>query len=673
MANIEYKDLSVFKAIKKIENKEIIIPDIQREYCWSPEDIVQLFESIVLNFPIGSFIFWETEGKNLNSCTSDFYAFLDEAKRKKYSYYKAENHLLSKNFVENKIYSVVLDGQQRLTSFYLIFKGIYYVKKPGKGYDENPNNFLHKDLYYNLDCFNEIQNSKDVPQKFIFLTDDDANNGNYFRVKDLIKYQDDNFSFNQFIARLMNDGVSESCCREISLLYFRLGNESKNESLIHYFMVNNDQYDAALDVFVRVNSSGVKLNKTDLLFSTLINKWPKDDKNKDGRRKEIEKFLDQINYNYDFGYDKDFLLRTCIVLANDGKSGLSMQDIAREDTVKKIQQNWSKIKSSIIKSSEALRDINLNDERILSYNAIIPITYYIYIGGKFPKRNGFLAREELKKYFAIAFVKGIFGQSGDSAITMVCNAIRNNKGNSFSMDFFKNVELSGQRNFNVDITLINRWLETYNKGSKTYLLLMLLSPNLDILGENYDQDHSHADALFTHKYLEKVGVSDEKKRELFISKRNHLPNLSFMKASWNRSKSKTDLETWIIENQDKACFIKLLPLNTSYKLKNFEHFYVLRRSMMKYVLTSIFGVQKENISLGDEVTLNTSVFNGQFGTTADLQAGMHGHVREIEMINNQVIAAVEFEDDENKIITKQNIPLTFLYIVEPLDKDLEIN
>ena len=102
--------------------------------------------------------------------------------------------MLSKNFVENKIYSVVLDGQQRLTSFYLIFKGIYYVKKPGKGYDENPNNFLRKDLYYNLDCFNEIQNSKDVPQKFIFLTDDDANNGNYFRVKDLIKYQDDNLS-----------------------------------------------------------------------------------------------------------------------------------------------------------------------------------------------------------------------------------------------------------------------------------------------------------------------------------------------------------------------------------------------------------------------------------------------------------------------------------------------
>ena len=53
----EYKDLSVFNALKQINSGDIIIPDIQREYCWSPSDIIELFKSIIEEYPIGSFIF----------------------------------------------------------------------------------------------------------------------------------------------------------------------------------------------------------------------------------------------------------------------------------------------------------------------------------------------------------------------------------------------------------------------------------------------------------------------------------------------------------------------------------------------------------------------------------------------------------------------------------------
>ena len=151
-----------------------------------------------------------------------------------------------------------------------------------------------------------------------------------------------------------------------------------------------------------------------------------------------------------------------------------------------------------------------------------------------------------------------------------------------------------------------------------------------------------------------------------------LANLSFMKASWNRSKSKTDLETWLKENTDKTSFIKMLPADTSYKLINFDHFYALRRSLMKYSLTKLFGIQKETINVGDEVTLNISIVNGQFEVSSDLRYGMHGHVISLDDVNQEKMALIEFEDD-NGVVTKQRIPEVFLYIVEPFDKELEMN
>ena len=41
----------------------------------------------------------------------------------------------------------------------------------------------------------------------------------------------------------------------------------------NYYCIMENDYDEALDIFVRVNSTGRKLAKSDLLFSTLIDGW----------------------------------------------------------------------------------------------------------------------------------------------------------------------------------------------------------------------------------------------------------------------------------------------------------------------------------------------------------------------------------------------------------------
>ena len=390
--------------------------------------------------------------------------------------------------------------------------------------------------------------------------------------------------------------------------------------------------------------------------------------------KKIEKFLKHINEKYQFGFNKDFLLRTCLVLVNDGKSGISMQELAKTKTIENIRANWDAIKKTIEKCSAIMKNIDLDDEKILSYNAIIPIMFYLYKGGKI---HDYLEREELRKYFAISFAKGLFGGSSNTAITNTCSSIKDNFNNKFSIEYFAKTEFSGGRNFHVDIQLINKWIETYNKGAKTYFILMLLSPNLNLLEDKFDQDHSHAYTLFNDSTLKENNVP-ETRIGLWKEKRNHLPNLSFMQESRNRSKNKTDLTTWIKDNPDKVSSLILLPADTSYDLANFEHFYMLRRSMMKYVLTSLFGVGKEKINIGDEVTINTSIQKGEFGNTQNMTSGMHGHVTKLQgssSVNGKEMiptAFVEFEND-NGTLFSDYVPIQFLYLVEPFDKELEIS
>ena len=650
MNNNVYDDKSVFDAIDDVKGGVIVLPDIQREYCWTTKDIEELFYSIIKDFPIGSFIMWKTNGNNLNKSSSGFYKFLEEAKyKKKREVNISHNAPLKKNF-QSKDYYVILDGQQRLTSFNLVFNGKIYIKKSGStGSDDVLNNFVEKELYYDLN--NYVESPEGGVNPFVFLTEEEKNDGNYYSISSLYGFKGQEMKFYNDLKERTED-YDERVSKDIETLFKRLNKNDGGQSLIHFYTILSDKYDDALDVFVKVNSSGKPLNKTDLLFGTLINGWDKDPNKKDDRRKEIEKYISGLNDEYCFDVDKDFLLRTIYILSNKGKSTLSMQEICKPDVVKNMRKVWLKATRSISKTFKYLNQININDARVLSYNAIIPIIYYVHLRGKF---NTSESRDELKKYFAISFAKGLFGGSSNQAIENTCKDIEQHmKKESFNISYFNNTNFSGGRTFKVDINNINDWISKYEKGKKTYSLLMLVSPNLNLLEENYDQDHSHAESLFNEKKMKKRKI-DIKKLEAWKEKRNLLPNLSFMVSSGNRSKNDDDLDTWINNNKDKKQSLRCLPVDIDYSFSNFEQFFVLRKSMMKYNLTKAFGVEKEKIYKNDYVTLNVTPKE-----TNRLEEGMHGKVTSI--YND--IASVEFYDKENNSKGNYKVNLDMLYLVE---------
>lgn len=60
-AELNVTSIRVQKLIEKIENGAIKVPEFQRGYVWKKNQVIELLESIVKNYPVGSVLLWEAE------------------------------------------------------------------------------------------------------------------------------------------------------------------------------------------------------------------------------------------------------------------------------------------------------------------------------------------------------------------------------------------------------------------------------------------------------------------------------------------------------------------------------------------------------------------------------------------------------------------------------------
>ena len=118
MANELEKAITIKNAIDKIDSGDFLLPSIQRRFVWNPIQIEYLFDSIMQDYPINTFMFWEVEDDSIKN-QFRFYDFL-----KKYVEYQGGNNNERKT-KGYKNFKAVIDGQQRLNSLYIGLKGSY--------------------------------------------------------------------------------------------------------------------------------------------------------------------------------------------------------------------------------------------------------------------------------------------------------------------------------------------------------------------------------------------------------------------------------------------------------------------------------------------------------------------------------------------------------------------
>lgn len=585
-------EYSIIEVMGMIGRNEVYLPAIQRKFVWKYEQIESLFDSIMRNYPIGMFLFWFVRGDNKNEYT--FYKFLQNYHERDRKF----NEIAPKPELKDEIIGV-LDGQQRLSSMYIALQGTYAYKKPYAQWN-NDHAFPERKLYLNLLRSPANYNEDGYIYEFKFLTENEAKQINeknlWFLIRNMLVWGEDPEIDNYYDLLIDRENISDEIKEKIKenralikktlrILHQRLVLEKQ----IVYYKIEEQDLDNILDIFVRVNSGGTVLSKSDLLFSTIIANWEEG-------REEIEDFLGSLNKKGDgFWFNNDFIMRSCLVLTDCPV--LFKVNSFKKENIDKIKNEWESIKTAISKSVDLLVEFGFNGENLTSQNAVIPIAYYFIKGGSDSPES----KKAIRKYIIYALLKQIYGSQGDQVISNLRDALKvkdDEKGNDFSFDALLNAKLSGNKSLVITDEDIEEILQ-YKKGPYTFMVLSLLYPNLRFGQIKFHQDHIHPASLFTNAKLRKYDIPEDKWKN-WQEMKDQLPNLQLMEGGENKSKNATLFKEWLegtdsnnnpnVRDGDKFKIDNYIPENIDLDFDKFEEFHTTRTDLLRAKIKNVLAV-----------------------------------------------------------------------------------
>ena len=496
--------ITIGEAVENVYRKKYLLPAIQREFVWTPEQIVRLFDSTMREYTIGSFLFWNVEKEKTKDF--QFYEFVR-------NYHERDRrHNPKANVQGEKGVTAILDGQQRLTALYIGLKGTYAFKIPWK-WRNSDDAFPTRKLYLNL---SSKSNEFDLLYDFKFLTSLEASlrdeNKYWFEVGKVLDFK--NFrDINKYLRdnELIEDVFPEECL-------FQLYEVINNKRIINYYQETSQELDKVLNIFIRVNSGGTILSYSDLLLSIATAQW----KTKDARE-EITNFVDDINRIGDgFDFNKDFVLKSCLVLS-DIKDIRFKVDNFKVSNMSKIERDWENIKKSIRLAVELLSSFGYNFKTLISANAVIPIAYFIMQLGNpdsfVQSSNHRENRERIKKWFGVSLLKRSFSGQPDNVLRPIRRIIE-----GCSQEFPFNAIAEQFKGTNKSLTFGEEDIENlldYKYGKPhTFSVLSLLYPTLDFRNK-FHQDHIFPKSFFKKSELKKRGIP-ETVQNVFLDNYNYI-------------------------------------------------------------------------------------------------------------------------------------------------------
>lgn len=528
--------ITIKKAIDNIKKRHYVLPSIQREFVWDTDQIETLFDSLMRDYPISTFLFWKVDKNKIKDF--QFYEFLR-------NYHEKDNrHNRKAELSNDEDIIALLDGQQRMTSMYVALTGTYAKKMPYYKWSSS-HAFPAKRLYLNL---LKPSDELEVEYDFKFLTEDEAKaqDGHYwFECSKILEITD----MGKISMYLMKNKLMDTSFYSEQESEFAINTLNEFFNVIHqkgtisYYLEEGEELDKVLQIFIRINSGGTKLSYSDLLLSIATAQW----KDKDARE-VIHGFVDTINQIGDgFNFNKDIVLKSCLVLA-DFDVKFKVDNFTKENMAI-IEDNWEKSSAAMRTSIELVSKFGYNRDNLAATNTIIPIAYFIY-------KNGFEEsilhsshrendRKAVKEWLARVLLKGTFGGQPDSIYPKMRDLINANLGRFPLAETIAHYKGS-RKSISFTEDDIDNLLELQYGNAKTYSVLTLLYSGLNN-AYKYHQDHIHPQSFFSKPKLRKLGIS-EPDIEIFLNNYNKLPNLQLLEATSNVEKSGHAFEKWLSKN-----------------------------------------------------------------------------------------------------------------------------
>lgn len=580
---MSYRSETIALAVSRM-NRQYFLPAIQREFVWKPEQIVELFDSILRGYPISSFLFWEVLPQNRDKW--QVYKFLDKAKQG-----GTHNELANIDGISNL--TMVLDGQQRLTSLMIGLKGAYSMKKKYGRWDSVDTwniQKLHIDLLADPKLASEDSESN-IYYKFAFFeTQPKPDMEHYwFRVGQILDF-DQRSKLDTFLEKMDDEfdknGLTKSERRIFEKNVERLYQAIHIDEVIAYYTETDQDYDRVLDIFVRANEGGTKLSKSDLLLSMVTSKW-----NGMNAREEIFNFVDGINVDLTRknSFDKDFIMKSCLMLT-DLPVAYKVQNFNNEN-LDLIRREWPAIKQAVRRGVDLANSFGIDRDNLTSVNALIPIIYYFLKTPESSLRGStpFDARNSslIRRWLIMVLLRGAFGRASDGLLTGIRAKIQtqSNLNADFPVrEINEVIATTGITTGFDDVAVSNALSRTY--GSKqTFLALSLLYDEAAWGTISFHQDHIFASSLFKPKEL--MGTS----RSPWMELKDKLGNLCLLMASENIGKQDMAVDDWLATRDSDFLSRHLIPDDKSlWTFDRFGEFMQAREALIRARLKSLFNI-----------------------------------------------------------------------------------
>lgn len=525
------------------------LPNIQRPFVWSEEQIGRLFDSIMRQYPISTLLIWRTRS---------------EIKHRKFiDNYKHSLRLTDFYVPTNgKAKRLVLDGQQRLQSLFIGLKGSYEGKE------------LHFDI-----LSGDLVAPEDIRYQFRFLSPDQAV-WPWIKLKTIVFSSAPNIKLAKEIIGKSQSEVDDAQQSRIQENIERVRMEfSQDENIAYQELDSIDEPDAydendVVEIFIRANSGGTKLGKSDLLFSLLTSSWEEADL-------VMEELLETLNKT-GYQFDRDFVLKTCLTLLDKG-ARYEVGKFRDGKTKEEIIGSWDKITAAIKDVKDFLygKTYIRHDKALPSYLALIPVIYFRYhFPSKWPKV------QRLDDYLLRNLVAGAFSGSPDNLIDKCVKTIRDDQ--DFTVSHVFDAIYADGRSLEISPDL----LLSLNYGSKELHLFF----NLWYKDFNYQpafqNNEPQVDHIFPQSLLKSVkDVSPETgKRSIMRYKadqRDQIANCMLLTAKENGAGGKSDtppaewFEQKIAEYGESYLDLHLLPKDKSlWSLDKFGDFIEARKQLI---------------------------------------------------------------------------------------------
>lgn len=385
-------DITVRELVDKVQRGELTLPEMQRRYVWPGTRVRDLLDSLYRGYPSGVILVWETD---------------EEIATRELAVKATKSPTTSQKLL-------LLDGQQRITSLSAILSGEpVHVRNRKRPIDilfnlEHPEGVpielmeieeSDADLEETED---EEESERDIQEElkkrtFVVASRALKNDPLWVPVSDIFKKTDkeilkpvgitsDDDRWDKYSERLQK-------IRKIA-----------DYPYVMQVLEKNMSYEEVTEIFVRVNSLGIKLRGSDLALAQITSRWK-------GFMNLIEDFAAEFKDDADYIVESGLPIRMLVVFATHQSKFKTVGKISKEQ----MKESWEEAKNGLrfainfVRSNAGIDNLSFLSSPFL----LVPLAVYSSLNGEnlTPQQE-----KTLMRWLYLAHMRGHYGMGSSESI-----------------------------------------------------------------------------------------------------------------------------------------------------------------------------------------------------------------------------------------------------------------